>query len=133
MFPPSNATVFSQEVDMLWIAAIIGVCSGLLGGMIGIGGGIIIIPALTMFLGYGQHRAQGTTLAAMIPPIGFFAAYEYYRKGQVDIPVALCVAAGFLAGGFFGAKLAALIDAGTLKKIFGLILLLVSLKLILRG
>jgi uncharacterized protein len=115
---------------MYWIAIVIGLCSGVLGGLIGIGGGIIMIPAMIFFLRFDQHLAQGTTLAAMIPPIGFFAAYEYYKNGYVNIPVALFIAAAFLVGGYFGAKLAVNIETDHLKKIFGVILLLVSMRMI---
>jgi Predicted permeases len=115
---------------MYWIATIIGLCSGVLGGLIGIGGAIIMIPAMVLFLHFEQHQAQGTALAALIPPIGILAAYEYYKNGYVNIPVALFIAAGFLVGGYFGAKLATNIETDYLKKIFGLVLLIVSMRMI---
>ncbi len=85
--------------------------------------------ALVFLLGFSQHMAQGTALAAMIPPIGLLAAYEYYKNGYVNIPVALLIAAGFIIGGFAGAKLSAHVDENILKKIFGLILFLISIKI----
>lgn len=112
------------------ISILIGVFSGILGGIIGIGGGILMIPALSFFLGFNQHMAQGTTLAAMIPPIGIMAAYVYYSKGWVNIPVALLIAAGFLLGGFFGARFAVDFPDDILRKIFGAALLLIGLKMI---
>ncbi len=115
---------------MYIFSAVLGIISGILSGLIGIGGGIIMIPALVFFLKFDQHLAQGTTLAAMIPPIGILAAYEYYRAGQVNIPVALIIAAFFLVGGLIGAKLAVRIDEALLKKVFGVVLLAISVKMI---
>lgn len=117
---------------MYLLPALIGFVAGVMGGMFGVGGGLIMIPALIYFMKYSQHMAQGTSLAAMIPPIGILAAYEYYRSGNVNIPVALIIAAGFIFGGFLGAKLAVPIDDALLKKIFGVLLLLVSLDMIFR-
>ncbi|TAL38888.1 MAG: sulfite exporter TauE/SafE family protein [Spirochaetes bacterium] len=112
------------------IGILIGVVAGILGGFMGIGGGIVMIPALVFFLGFDQHSAQGTTLAAMVPPIGLFAAYVYYQKGYVNIPLAACIAFGFLAGGLVGASFAVGIDEVMLRKGFGVALLLLSLYLI---
>jgi len=85
---------------------LLGVAAGILSGLIGIGGGIIIIPALVFIAGMSQHVAQGTTLALMVPPIGLLAAWAYYRAGYVDLKVAALICAGFFVGGFLGAKLA---------------------------
>ncbi len=116
---------------MYFIALIIGLCSGVLGGLIGIGGATIMIPAMIFFLNFNQHLSQGTALAAMVPPIGILAAYEYYKNGYANIPVALIIAAGFIIGGFIGAKFAVKIDDNLLKKLFGLILMLISIRMIL--
>jgi uncharacterized protein len=115
---------------MYMISIIIGIAAGILGGLFGIGGGLIIIPALTMFLGFSQHMSQGTTLAAMVPPIGILAAMEYYRNGNVDIRAALLISAGFIIGSFFGARFASGIDDTVLRKIFGCALLIISVKMI---
>jgi uncharacterized protein len=109
---------------------ILGVMAGMLSGLIGIGGGIIIVPALIFIFGFSQHQAQGTTLALMVPPIGILAAWTYYKQGHVDLHAALFICIGFLAGSIFGAKLAASISDTILEKTFGIILLLVSLKMI---
>jgi uncharacterized membrane protein YfcA len=108
----------------------LGLVAGILSGMIGIGGGILIVPVLVYIFGFTQHTAQGTTLALMIPPIGILAVLEYYKAGNVDIKVAALVCLGFVFGGFLGAKLAINIPDDTLKRIFGVILLLISLKMI---
>lgn len=108
--------------------ALIGITAGVFSGLLGIGGGIIMIPALAFFLGYSQHMAQGTTLAAMVFPIGIFAAYEYYRNGQVNITAAVVIALTFVVGGWIGAKFAVRVDTDLLKKIFGVFLIMVGIK-----
>ncbi len=113
------------------IAVLIGSIAGLASGFMGIGGGVVIIPALVFMLGFDQHMAQGTSLAAMIPPIGLLAAYVYYRSGHVNVPVAALIAAGFIIGGMLGAKVVVNIDAATLRKVFGVVLLLLALRMIL--
>ncbi len=109
----------------------LGMVAGIVSGLIGIGGGIIIIPILVFILGFSQHMAQGTTLATMVPPIGILAALTYYQHGYVDLKAAALICAGFVVGGFFGAKLATHISNAVLEKIFGIALLIVSLKMIL--
>jgi uncharacterized membrane protein YfcA len=116
-------------VDIL-IYLIIGLCAGILSGLIGIGGGIIIIPILVLLLGFTQHEAQGTTLALMVPPVGILAAWTYYKHGHVNLPVACFICIGFLFGGLIGAKIATGITGPILQKIFGGALFLVSLRMI---
>ncbi|WP_276402867.1 sulfite exporter TauE/SafE family protein [Leptospira adleri] len=105
---------------------VIGLTAGVLGGLVGIGGGIVIVPALIFFAGFSQKTAQGTTLTAMIPPIGIAAAYVYYKAGDVDFKSAGLLAVGFAAGGYFGASFAESIDSGLLGKTFGVILILIG-------
>jgi len=114
---------------MLYV--ILGFVVGIFGGVIGLGGGIVMIPALVMLFGFGQHEAQGTTLAMMVPPIGIAAAWVYYRQGYVDLKVAMLCAVGFVLGGFFGAKLATALSNAALRKLFGVALLAISLKMVL--
>lgn len=109
---------------------LLGLVAGALSGLIGIGGGIIIVPALIFIFGFTQHQAQGTTLALMVPPIGLLAAWAYYTQGYVDLKVAAWVCAGFLVGGWFGAKFATSLPTAVLQKVFGGALLLVSLKML---
>jgi uncharacterized protein len=109
---------------------ILGLAAGVLSGLVGIGGGILIIPALVFLFGFTQQQAQGTTLALMVPPIGILAAWTYYTQGYVDVKVAGLICAGFVVGGYFGAKLAISIPKDMLQKIFGGFLLLVSLKML---
>ncbi len=109
---------------------LLGLVAGTLSGLIGIGGGIIILPALVLLFGLSQHQAQGTTLALLIPPIGILAAWTYYRQGYVDVKIALFVAVGFFLGGLIGARLATGMSNVVLEKIFGISLLLIGLKMI---
>jgi len=109
---------------------LLGLCAGVLSGLIGIGGATVIIPALIFLFGMSQYTAQGTTLAMMVPPIGILAAWMYYQKGYVDLKVAGLMCIGFFIGGLLGAKLAVGIPENILKKIFGAFLLVVSVKMI---
>lgn len=106
-----------------------GLLAGILGGFFGIGGGIIIIPILIYLLGFSQHSAQGTTLAAMIPPIGLMAALAYWRAGHVDIKAALLIAGGFFIGGWLGGSLVQHIPEIHLRKAFAVVLLIVAVKM----
>ncbi|MDR3237355.1 MAG: sulfite exporter TauE/SafE family protein [Spirochaetia bacterium] len=115
---------------MIYLSLIIGFVAGILSGLVGIGGGIVMIPALVMTLSYGQHLAQGTALLAMLPPIGIMAVYEYYKKGEVNIMVGLLLAAGFILGGYLGAKIALHLDEVILKKVFGFTMLFFAVKMI---
>lgn len=117
---------------MLVIAYIIlGLIAGALSGLIGIGGGIIIVPALVMIFGLTQQEAQGTTLALLVPPIGLFAAWSYFKQGYVDFKIAALICIGFIIGGLLGSKLGVNLQTRTITRIFGIFLLLVSIKMIL--
>lgn len=111
---------------------IIGLFAGVISGLIGIGGGIIVVPCLIYIFGFSQHSAQGTTLAMMIPPIGLLAAWAYYKQGHVNIPVAGLICLGFIIGGYFGAKLAIGLPEVILRKIFGVSLLIIAGYLIIK-
>lgn len=112
------------------IIALIGVAGGVASGLLGIGGAIIMVPALVFILGFSQHTAQGTTLFAMIPPIGILAAIEYYKAGHADLKTAAIIAVFFIAGAFIGSKIALKVDPFILKKIFGVVLLYISVRMI---
>lgn len=111
------------------LIALIGAIAGLLGGMFGLGGAIIIIPALVMILGYSQQMAQGTALIMMVLPVGALAAFQYYQKGLVDIKASLLLAVFFFVGGYFGAKLATELPQNILQKAFALILAGIAIKM----
>jgi uncharacterized membrane protein YfcA len=110
---------------------LVGSAGGVLGGLIGIGGATFIIPLLVFAFGFSEHKAQGTTLAMMVPPIGFLAAWQYYKQNMVDLRVAALMAVGFFVGGFIGAKIAVNVSNVALQRIFGAALLLIGLKLVL--
>ena len=110
---------------------LLGVAAGVLSGLIGIGGGVLIVPALVLLFGMPQHQAQGTTLALLVPPIGIFAAWTYYKQGYVDLRIAGLLCVGFILGSVFGAKLAVSLSNKVLRKCFGSALLLIAAKLVL--
>jgi uncharacterized membrane protein YfcA len=116
---------------MILILIVIGIITGVMAGMLGIGGAIIMIPALVFLVGISQQSAQGTSLAVMLPPVGIIAAYNYYKAGHVNIKFALILALFFLIGSYFGSKMALTIPQNVLKKIFGILLLLVAAKMLL--
>lgn len=113
---------------------LIGLVAGVLSGMIGIGGGIIIVPSLVYFLGLTQHQSQGTSLLMMLPPIGVLAAFNYYKSSHMQqdsryLLFALVLAIAFLAGGYIGSRLSINIDKVTLQKVFGIILFVIAIKM----
>lgn len=110
---------------------ILGLVAGVFGGMFGIGGGTILIPALVFLFGLTQHQAQGTTLAIMIPPIGLLAAWRYWQAGNVKLGMAGFICLGFFFGGLLGADFIHYVSDPVLKKLFGIYLLFVSLRMIL--
>jgi uncharacterized membrane protein YfcA len=120
-----------MSTSMILILIVIGIITGVMAGMLGIGGAIIMIPALVFLLGISQQTAQGTSLAVMLPPVGIIAAYNYYKAGQVNIRFAIILAVFFLVGSYFGSKLALNLPQLLLKKIFGILLLLVAAKMLL--
>lgn len=109
---------------------IVGLAAGTLAGLVGVGGGIIIIPALIYILGFSQKEAQGTSLGILLLPVGILAALNYYKQGFIDIKVVLIISAAFIIGGFFGSKLALSISQETLRKVFGTLLLVLAIKML---
>ena len=114
---------------MAWLAIVVGVVVGAVSGVVGIGGGILFVPALVWFFGMSQFRAQGTSLGALLAPVGALAFYEYYRKGNADLRIALLLALGFLIGGYFGAVGAQALPEIWLRRIFAITLMVVGLRM----
>jgi uncharacterized membrane protein YfcA len=110
----------------------LGLVAGGLSGLIGIGGGTLIIPVLVLLFGFTQQTAQGTTLALLVPPIGILAAWAYYKQGYVDLGAAALICVGFVAGGWFGARLAVGMSNLTLQRAFGGALLVIALRMLLK-
>lgn len=109
---------------------LIGLAAGFLSGLVGIGGGIIIVPALVLLLGFTQKQAQGTSLGIMLLPIGILAVMQYYKQGYINVNYVLIVALAFVAGGFLGSKLALSLSDERMKKVFAVILFLISIKML---
>ncbi|MDP4175689.1 MAG: sulfite exporter TauE/SafE family protein [Bacteroidota bacterium] len=114
----------------IMIFIILGLAAGVLSGLVGVGGGILIVPALVFICGMTQHQAQGTSLAVLIPPVGLLAAMTYYKQGFLDLRIAGLICIGFVVGALYGAKLAISIPEDMLKKVFGIFLLLAAVKMI---
>lgn len=108
----------------------LGIMAGVFGGLFGIGGGTIVIPALVFLFGQTQHQAQGTSLAMMVPPVTFLAAWKYYQGGHVDLKIAIFLSLGFVIGGLLGATFVQPISDPLLKKGFGIFLLLVGARML---
>lgn len=120
-------------MNELLILLAIGLAAGVLSGLAGIGGGMVIVPALVYFLSYTQHQAQGVSLTMFLLPIGILGAYNYYKGGHINsetVRFALIMCATFVVGSYFGSKIAVNLNQDMLKKIFGAFILLVSLKMI---
>ena len=116
---------------MTWIwVALLGLAGGVVAGMFGVGGAILIVPGLVLLAKVPQHTAHGTSLAALLLPVGLLGALEYYRRGHVNIPFAVLLAVGLFLGAFLGAKLALTVPEVLLRRGFGAFLLLVSAKLL---
>lgn len=109
---------------------LLGLGVGVLSGLVGVGGGIILVPALVFGFGFSQHMAQGTSMAMLLPPIGVLAVWTYYQKGYVDLKVAALLCVGFVLGGWLGAKFAVNMSQVVLRRVFGAILLLISLRML---
>ena len=118
-----------MNITTLLLLLAVGLVTGILGGMLGIGGGLILIPALVYVFGLSQHEAIGTSLAIMLPPIGLFAAFNYYKAGQVNLKFALLIAVAFLVGSYFSSKIALKIPESLLRKTFSIFLVLVAIKM----
>lgn len=116
--------------QVIFILILIGLFAGMLSGLIGVGGGIIIVPALIYFVGFTQKEAQGTSLGLLLLPIGILAVFNYYNKGLIDVKVVGVMALAFVVGGFFGSKLALAISEAALKKIFAVVLFYTGFKML---
>lgn len=116
-------------MDNTIIFLLIGLVAGAVSGLLGLGGGIIVIPALVMFAGFTQHEAHGTSLGLLLPPIGILAVYNYYNEGLVNVKAAGLMIITFLVGSYITSKFAVDVPEQWLKKIFGVFLLAYSIKL----
>lgn len=110
---------------------IIGLLAGMLSGLVGVGGGIIMVPMLVLLLGFSQHQAQGTSLAVLVVPVTAVAVFNYYKEGYINWKYAAIIAVFFVVGSYFGSKLAISLDQKMLKKIFSIVLIIIAGKMLL--
>ena len=122
-----------MSLQTIFILALIGLAAGMLSGMVGIGGGMVIVPALVFILGLSQHQAQGTSLFILTLPVLLLAVVNYWRTGNVNWRFGLVIASTFVLGAFFGSKLTLRLPEAWVKLIFGLLMAYVSIQLILAG
>ena len=111
------------------VLVVIGLLAGVLSGFVGVGGGLLMIPLLMLFLGLSQFEAQGTALVAMLPPIGILAAMNYFKSGYVKWEYAVVIALTFVIGGYFGSKMSLSLNPTTVRKIFGVVMFSAAIKL----
>jgi len=109
---------------------LIGLLAGILSGLVGVGGGIIIVPALVFLLAFSQKAAQGTSLGILLLPVGVLAVSQYYKQGYIDFKVVAIVSFGFLLGGLIGGRVAVNISDAMLKKVFAIVLIITALKML---
>jgi len=121
-----------MNFGIIIILILIGLFAGVFGGFVGLGGGVIMIPALVYILGMSQHAAQGTSLAVMLPPIGILAAYNYWKAGELNMNYAMIIAASFIIGGYFGSKFALQMPVAMMKKIFAFALIIMAVNMLIK-
>lgn len=119
-----------MSIYTVLILVLVGIAAGILGGLVGIGGGIIIVPSLIYFLHFTQKSAQGTSLGLLLLPMGILGVLQYYKEGHVDFKVVIILAIGFLAGSYFGSKIALSLPQEAVKKIFATVLIIVAIKML---
>lgn len=125
-----NKKKINMDIQTMLIVIIIGIAAGMLGGMVGVGGGLIIVPSLVYFLGFSQHSAQGTSLGLILLPVGILGVLQYYKQGHVDFRVVGILALGFLIGSYFGSKISLSLPQETVKKIFAVFMIIMAIKML---
>jgi uncharacterized membrane protein YfcA len=121
-----------MNIGTILILLAIGLSAGIFGGMVGLGGGVIMIPAMVYFLGVSMQSAQGTSLAVMLPPVGLMAVMNYYKAGQMNFKYAAIIAIAFFVGGYFGSKIALNVSPDKMKKIFAIALMLIAVNMFIK-
>ena len=116
---------------MTFLYILLGLLVGVLSGIVGIGGGIMIVPALVYLFHMSQHKAQGTSIVTLLAPVGILAFWEYHKAGNVDLKAGLLIALGFVVGGYFGGLWAQQIPELALRRIFGTLLVIIGIRLLL--
>lgn len=119
-----------MDIQTLIILLLVGFFAGFASGMVGIGGGVVIVPALVYFLSLSQHQAQGVSIGMLLMPVGFLAAYNYYKQGNLNFQYSLIIGLTFIGGAWAGSKLSLSLTGDSMKKIFAAVMLLLSLKML---
>jgi uncharacterized membrane protein YfcA len=119
-----------MDTTIIVTVLLIGLAAGILGGMVGVGGGLIVVPALVYFLGYSQHAAQGTSLGLLVLPVAVLGMMNYYKAGHVDFKIVGLLAAGFVVGSYFGSKWSLVLPQEMVKKVFAVLLFYTAFKMI---
>lgn len=119
-----------MDIQMILMIVLVGIAAGVMGGLVGVGGGIIIVPALVYLLGFSQKTAQGTSLGLIMLPVGILGVLQYYKQGHVDFRVVGLLAIGFLLGSYFGSKVALRLPQDTVKKIFAVLMIVMAVKML---
>ncbi|HLK28832.1 MAG TPA: TSUP family transporter [Puia sp.] len=119
-----------MSIQTVALVIIVGLVAGVLSGLVGVGGGIIIVPALVFILGFSQHQAQGTSLGILLLPAGIFAVLNYYKQGYIDLKVVFILFVGFLIGGYLGSKISLSLSEAAVKKIFAIVLVVIAGKML---
>ncbi|MES2431238.1 MAG: sulfite exporter TauE/SafE family protein [Bacteroidota bacterium] len=125
-----NKQKADMDMQTILIVILIGIAAGMLGGLVGVGGGLIIVPSLVYFLGFSQHAAQGTSLGLILLPVGILGVMQYYKHGDVDFKVVAILAVGFLLGSYFGSKVSLSLPQATVKKIFAIFMMIMAFKML---
>ncbi|CAN5896703.1 sulfite exporter TauE/SafE family protein [soil metagenome] len=119
-----------MDLQTIMILILVGIAAGMLSGLVGVGGGIIIVPALVFFLAFSQKMAQGTSLGILLLPIGILGVIQYYKQGYIDWKVVMVISLAFLVGSYYGSRIALRLPQETIKKIFAVFMLLIAIKLL---
>lgn len=119
-----------MDAQTILLIILIGIIAGTLSGLVGIGGGIVIVPALVYLLGFSQKTAQGTSLGLILLPVGILGVLQYYKQGHIDVNVVWMLAVGFVIGGWLGGKIAVNLPQDTIKKIFAVLMILIAIKML---
>jgi hypothetical protein len=122
-----------MTIQTVILLVLIGLFAGAMSGFIGIGGGVVMVPALVYIMGLSQHEAQGTSLILMLPPIGILAVMNYYKAGQLNISYGVIIALAFVVGGYYGSKIALKLSPAIVKLVFGFLMLYIAGKMIYSG
>ena len=119
-----------MDIQTILMLMLVGIAAGMLSGLVGVGGGIVIVPALVLILGFSQKMAMGTSLGILLLPVGILGVFQYYKQGYVDVRVVLIISFAFLFGSYFGSKIALSLPQETIKKVFAVFMIIIAIKLL---